>query len=118
MNPDENGTAPEAEQPKKKRGGRKRGSKIKAPRRDKGAPQVAPGTVVVQSFVQGIYKYEQRYQRCGTGCSVCMNGGVNFDPTRPGHGPYWYRSYKKEGKTFRKYMGKELDLAKAEAEES
>jgi hypothetical protein len=89
--------------------GRPFGSVVSKSKRDVNAPECQAGSNVIARFQDGIYVYEQAYRRCGKGCSVCRSGGANFEPRRPGHGPYWYRLYKKDGKTFRKYIGRVLN---------
>lgn len=91
-----------------KRRGRPPGSKSGRRVGTVDAPEAMIGTNVVQRVVDPPYVFEQSYKRCGPGCSVCVRGGEHFNPRRPGHGPYWYRLFRKDGKTFRKYLGLKL----------
>jgi predicted ATPase/DNA-binding SARP family transcriptional activator/uncharacterized protein HemY len=46
--------------------------------------------------------YSQEYRRCGkAGCAQCSIGGH-------GHGPYWYASWKENGKRKRRYLGRNV----------
>lgn len=75
---------------------------IKKRLKQKMGPPVKTG-MECQSITTGQGRYVQRYARCGVGCSVCREGGPNYDPTRPGHGPYWYFERVVNGKRVRRY---------------
>ncbi|MGH2409907.1 MAG: DUF6788 family protein, partial [Chloroflexota bacterium] len=48
-------------------------------------------------------RYRQQYRRCGkSNCQRCAGG--------PGHGPYWYAIERIDGRTYRRYIGKEMPL--------
>lgn len=80
-----------------------------APKIDERRPRVEPGQKVVQTMRDGAYEYVQEYVRCGKNCETCRRGGKNFDPERPGHGPYWYvRITLKNGRIITRYVGKHL----------
>lgn len=71
-------------------------------------PRTGPPVKVgmeAQAIVTGQGRYVQRYARCGRGCSVCTEGGRNYTPERPGHGPYWYFELVVGGKRRRRYCG-------------
>ena len=43
--------------------------------------------------------YRQEYTKCNkAGCTTCTAG--------QGHGPYWYRYYREQGKLKKQYLGK------------
>jgi hypothetical protein len=46
--------------------------------------------------------YQQEYVRCGKDrCQRCSEGAE-------GHGPYWYKYWRDQGKQRKKYLGREL----------
>lgn len=83
----------------------------------RGMPVMNGKGCIVQEVRQGARRFVQKYVRCGKRCSVCNPDGANYDPLRPGHGPYWYLEVTKNGKTFRKNIGREL-VTQEKGEES
>lgn len=79
-------------------------------------PMVGPrGGKEVQRITIGKGRYVQTYTTCGNRCSRCTPGGRNYDPDRPGHGPYWYRVVENsKGNTIRRYCGRDLEAYLAE----
>lgn len=71
-------------------------------------PAVRARSRLVQEIVVDGARYEQVYVSCGKKCSVCDTDSHLFDPERPGHGPYWYRVLRVNGRKVRRYMGREL----------
>src|SRR5579875_2849673 len=48
-----------------------------------------------------VAQYTREYRRCGKpNCRRCTEG--------PGHGPYWYASWREDGRLKTRYVGKEL----------
>lgn len=69
------------------------------------------GTLEVRTVDLDGRVYCQRYVRCGKGCARCDGDSDQFDPERPGHGPYWYRIVRGgQGRTIRRYVGKTLPV--------
>lgn len=66
------------------------------------------GTLEVREVEIDGRRYVQRYNRCGRKCRRCGPQHERFDPLRPGHGPYWYRIFRQNGRLQRRYIGKEL----------
>lgn len=78
-----------------------------------GPPVERHGSPVVRTVELDGAIYEQRYIPCGPRCSRCRRDGANFDRERPGHGPYWYRFFRrKDGQSGRRYIGKTLEGGK------
>jgi hypothetical protein len=76
---------------------------------NEGPQSEAPDVCTVQRIQIDQASYELRYVKCGARCSRCAKGGEHYDPMRPGHGPYWYRHYRKaNGQSGRRYIGKQL----------
>lgn len=73
-------------------------------------PAVArPHSRLVETVKLDGVTYVRRYTSCGKRCARCARDGKAYDPHRPGHGPYWYRVYRKvNGGVVRKYIGKNL----------
>lgn len=91
--------------------GRPKKDRLKAPR------ATMPGGVVQRLQIGGTV-YVQQYVRCGKACEVCMRGGREFEPDRPGHGPYWYATWTKEGRMHRRYVGVALSVRGVDADEA
>jgi len=78
-----------------------------------GPPTEREGIAVVRTVQIDGATYEQRYTPCGPGCNRCRREGSAFDPRRPGHGPYWYRMFRRaDGQSGRRYIGKRLEGGK------
>lgn len=73
-------------------------------------PPIIPGEgMVCQRVKIDGTTYELTYIKCGPRCRVCAAGSPDFDPGRPGHGPYWYARYRKvDGGQGRRYIGRSL----------
>lgn len=68
------------------------------------------GGLEVQRITVGRTRYVLTYTRCGPRCTRCSIGGRNWDPDRPGHGPYWYALVEREGRApIRRYCGRDLE---------
>ena len=76
---------------------------------DPEAPEAIGTGLVAQAIKIDGRRYEQRYTRCGKKCNTCGPNSAGFNPSRPGHGPYWYFVFTRgDGRTTRRYIGKEL----------
>lgn len=88
------------------------GKKKRRPRRLKVAtgPPMIPGEgMVCQRVKIDGTTFELTYIKCGPRCRVCAPGSGDFDPGRPGHGPYWYARFRKaDGGQGRRYIGRSL----------
>ncbi len=95
-------------------------SEQNVPMRHKGRPRLGPDPGAPETTTKGLLaqaikvdgkNYEQRYTRCGKKCTTCDPDSDCFQPTRPGHGPYWYFVFLRgDGRTSRRYIGKELKI--------
>ena len=75
-------------------------------------PVLAKGTRVCERIRIDHVTYERTYVPCGVRCRVCSRTSPEFDPERPGHGPYWYARYPKaDGTQGRRYCGAVLRFA-------
>jgi len=89
------------------RGGKREGSGRPFARGTLG-PKARWGSVV-DRLRDGRKVFELKYVPCGAGCSRCRFGNPNFDPDRPGHGPYWYQiRLGSDGRKRREYIGRSI----------
>src|SRR5579871_5574515 len=87
------------------------GARILAP--GSGRSKFHPAHGSARCSMQGAVSYHQHYRRCGKpNCRRCSEG--------PGHGPYWYATWRDGAHVRTRYIGKEpppdLDVSAADGQ--